>query len=575
MCGIIGYVGERQSAKDVVIDGLKALEYRGYDSAGIALATDKKIKIFKTTGRVKGLEIKVPDINAGVGIGHTRWATHGKVCEENAHPHLSFDGKIAIVHNGVISNARSLKAELVEKGIPFSSSTDSEIIAHLLALEDCDMEKAIENVGKKLEGATTFLALKAGEEAIYMRRCGASLAVGLGEGENFVASDTLALGKYTQTVVILSDGECAKITPRSTKFFKDGKFVVKKPIKINRTAPKECSCHMRSEIDEIPRALLRTFKQISQGLNDSVLETLKNADKIIFCGCGTAYHAGLYGKAIFEKILNISCECVVASEFDEVRFCGEKVAGVFITQSGETADTLLALKRCKAQGGKTVALTNVEASSITFEADETLYLGAGTEVAVAATKSYVCQLLALYILAKACVGQSVSKGEITRVANCARDICAVSLYEDKIKKAKLFFIGKGIDFITAQEGSLKFKEITYKMTDAYQAGELKHGTIALVDGKSVVIVVATNGKDKERIEASVSELKSRGAYVIAIESIGETGANKTYELPRISDDLLLPVLSVIPLQSLALTASLCLGLDPDKPRNLAKSVTVI
>ena len=258
-----------------------------------------------------------------------------------------------------------------------------------------------------------------------------------------------------------------------------------------------------------------------------------------------------------------------------MRFCGEKVAGVFITQSGETADTLLALKRCKAQGGKTVALTNVEASSITFEADETLYLGAGTEVAVAATKSYVCQLLALYILAKACVGQSVSKGEITRVANCARDICAVSLYEDKIKKAKLFFIGKGIDFITAQEGSLKFKEITYKMTDAYQAGELKHGTIALVDGKSVVIVVATNGKDKERIEASVSELKSRGAYVIAIESIGETGANKTYELPRISDDLLLPVLSVIPLQSLALTASLCLGLDPDKPRNLAKSVTVI
>lgn len=571
----MGYVGTRQPAEKVVLDGLKTLEYRGYDSAGIALEDSGKIKLFKTAGRVEKLASEIPEVFSTTSIGHTRWATHGKVCKKNAHPHLSFDGTIAIVHNGVLNNADSLKAELRQKGIRFASSTDSEIIAHLLALEKCDMLTAIERVGKRLEGATTFLAIKAGEEAIYMRKCGASLAIGLGKNENFVASDTLAISKYTKNVVILKDGECAKITADSAVFFKDGKTISKKITQVNRVAPKECSCHMRAEIDEIPCALLKTHNRISKDLGDDVIRQLKNAEKIIFCGCGTAYHAGLYGKIVFESILKIPCECIVSSEFDEVRFCNRKTVGVFITQSGETADTLLALKKCKDLGGKTIALTNVEASSITFEADMTLYLNAGAEIAVAATKSYVCQLLALYTMAKTCVGSPPSKAEINRLANCARDICAMSLYEDSIKKSNIFFIGKGADYVTALEGALKFKEITYKMTDAYQAGELKHGTIALIDAKSVVVVVASNACDKERLRASVSELKSRSAYVISLTGIGEIGAHKSYRLPHADDDLLLPVLSVIPLQSLALTASLCLGLDPDKPRNLAKSVTVI
>lgn len=574
MCGIIGYVGY-QNAETIVLDGLKTLEYRGYDSAGIALEKDGKIRVFKAVGRVSALAEKVPNVAANIGIGHTRWATHGKVCEKNAHPHLSFDGKIAVVHNGVISNAEELKKELIEKGIRFCSATDSEIIAHLLALENTDMANAIENVGKRLEGATTFLALKSGDEAIYLRKDGASLAVGLEKGENFVASDTLAISKHTQNVVVLKDGECAKITPDSVRFFKDGKTICKNAVKIKRTAPKDCSCHMRAEIDEIPQALSKTYKTIQGGIDNALIRNVKNAEKIVFCGCGTAYHAGLYGKSVFENVVGIPCECVVASEFDDLRFVSENTLGIFITQSGETADTVLALKRCKTLGAKTIALTNVEASSITFEADKTLYLGAGAEVAVAATKSYVCQQLALYLIAKACVSDFPPKELIDGLCDCVRTLNLHSLYEDRIKRANLFFIGKGLDFVTALEGALKFKEITCKTADAYQAGELKHGTIALIDSKSVVVVIATEHRDKERVEASVSELRSRGAYVISLSSVGDVGANKTLPLPFVSDRLLYPVLSVVPLQSLALTASLCLGLDPDKPRNLAKSVTVI
>lgn len=571
----MGYAGVYQPAEKVVLDGLKTLEYRGYDSAGIALLCGGQIRIFKTCGRVEKLECKVPNLSASVAIGHTRWATHGKVCGKNAHPHLSFDGKIAVVHNGVISNAKELKAELLQKGVKCVSSTDSEVIAHLLALEKCDMQEAIERVGKRLSGATTFVAVKQGDEAIYVRKSGASLAVGIGKNENFVASDTLALGKHTQNMAILSDGECAKITACSAEFFKDGNRIDKKIVKIKRTAPNECSCHMRAEIDEIPCALQKTYAQIAKSMDENLQKTLKNADKILLCGCGTAYHAGLYGKTIFEKTLRVPCECVVASEFDEVRFVSDKTVGIFITQSGETADTLLALKRCKRLGARTIAITNVEASSITFEAEKTLLLAAGAEVAVAATKSYACQLLALYTLAKICEGNTPSKSDISSLASACKEACDKSLYEDRIKKANLFFIGKGLDFVTAKEGALKFKEITYKSADSYQAGELKHGTIALIDTKSTVVVIATNERDKERIEASVSELKSRGAYIIAISNIGEIGAHVTLALPPVSDDLLLPIVAVIPLQTLALTSSLCLGLDPDKPRNLAKSVTVI
>lgn len=574
MCGIVGYTGY-QNARNIVIDGLKTLEYRGYDSAGIALS-DKDIHLFKTEGRVEELEKILPDISAHVAIGHTRWATHGEPNAQNAHPHLSFDGQIAVVHNGVITNCDVLKNMLRARGITFRSSTDSEIIAHLIALENTDnMEDAIEKVGKMLDGATTFLAIKAGDNAIYARRCGASLAIGIGEDENFVASDTLAISRHTHKTVILQDGECATIKPTGVRFYKDGSTISKSVVRIRRSAPKECSCHMRSEIDEIPDALKRTYKETIKNIDEETIFSLKTAKKIYFCGCGTAYHAGLYGKNVFEKLLEVPCEAIVASEFDNERFIDDKCVGIFITQSGETADTLIALSGCKKAGAKTIAITNVNGSSICFEADKTFLLNAGAEVAVAATKSYNCQLLALYLIAKICASQDVSEKEIERLIAVCKNSSTSALYEEKIKKANLFFVGKGVDNVTAKEGALKFKEITYKMTDAYQAGELKHGAIALIDDKSVVVTIATSAKDKHRIEATVSELRSRGAYTIALSAVGDIGANRTVSLPFVKDELLYPIISVLPLQNLALTASLCLGLNPDKPRNLAKSVTVI
>lgn len=574
MCGIVGYCGY-QNARNIVTDGLKTLEYRGYDSAGIAMCVDDDIKVFKTAGRVKDLEAILPDISARCGIGHTRWATHGVPSACNSHPHLSFDGNIAIVHNGVIENCAELRQELISQGITFQSQTDSEIIAHLLALQyDGDMTLAIEQVAKKLRGAATFLAIRKGEDAIYLHRYGASLAVGLGMGENFVASDTLAISAHTRKIVNLLDGESAKITANQAIFYKDGKRIFKQPTIIKRTQPKECSCHMRTEIDEIPSALARTYESVIKDFDLSTKCAILNAKRIYFVGCGTAYHAGLYGKETFEKHLNIPCECVVASDATSLRFVDSDSLMIAITQSGETADTLLAIDYFKSKGAKTIAITNVECSSITYSADKTFLLNAGAEIAVAATKSYNCQLFALYLMAMLASDKRFSANDLDRLLNATKIAMEQSLYEDKIKYANLFFVGKGLDNATAKEGALKFKEITYKMTDSYSAGELKHGAIALIDDKSIAIVIATNEQYKSKLQATVNEIRSRGAVVYALSAIGDIGADKTLSLPIVDDDLY-SMISIIPLQNLALTASLCLGLNPDKPRNLAKSVTVI
>lgn len=574
MCGIVGYSGF-QNAKNIVIDGLKTLEYRGYDSAGVAFGGER-ISIFKTAGSVSLLEDMLPDMCAHSAIGHTRWATHGVPNAVNAHPHLSFDKRIAIVHNGVIENCDELRRELLAKGINFVSDTDSEIIAHLLALQEGDdMLRAMDNVGRMLKGAATFLAIREGDDAVYVRRKNASLAVGVNEGESFVSSDTLAISRYTLKSVILRDDECAVLRGGDVTYYKNGKQIQKQPVKIRRTAPKPCTCHMRSEIDEISAALARTLQSVSDTIDDGLLTSLRSAKRIYLTGCGTAYHACLYGKEVLEVSLGIPCDSIVASEFQRLRFLDDSCAVILITQSGETADTLNALDICKARGAFTLAITNVAHSTITYEADRTLLLDAGAEVAVAATKSYNCQLLALYLLAKRISGESVTDRDMDGLISSIKIITDCDLYEERIKLANLFFVGKGLDSITAQEAALKFKEITYKMTDAYSAGELKHGTIALIDGRSTVVIVATTSEDKHRLEATVNELRSRGAYTIALSAIGDIGANKAFNLPNLTDKLLYPLISIIPLQNLALTSSLCLGLNPDKPRNLAKSVTVI
>lgn len=574
MCGIVGYIGY-QNAKDVVLDGLKTLEYRGYDSAGIALLSEEKINVFKAKGRVFDLEKTLPNIYSPIGIGHTRWATHGSPSAINAHPHLSFDGQIAVVHNGVIDNFEELKGYLSSHNITLRSQTDSEVIAHLLSLEDTDdMLLALRNVGKKLKGATTFLAIKKGENKIYARRYGAALAVGLGERENLVASDTLALAKYTRQAVILQDGEYAVLSPDGVEFFDEEKRIAKEVIQISPPLLSTHNCHMRAEIDEIPSSIMRTYESISKSIDFSTRNRIKMAKKICFFGCGTAYHAGLYGKNVFEKCLKIPCQCTVSSEIDTT-FIDENCVAFFITQSGETQDTLLALRACKKVGAHTIAIVNVPSSTISFEADKTFCLNAGAEIAVAATKSYVCQLLCLYLIAKSVIGESIEKKQISHLCNAVKKVQKQSVYEEKIKNANLFFIGKGIDYITAKEGALKFKEITYKMTDAYQAGELKHGAIALIDCNSVTIALATDKASVSRIKATISELRSRGAHTLAISSIGDVGADKTLFLPNVEDKMLYPLLCMLPLQRLALETSLSLSLDPDKPRNLAKSVTVI
>lgn len=550
------------------------MEYRGYDSAGIALLTHSEIALYKAVGRVFELDSTLPDeLCSHIGIGHTRWATHGEVCAQNAHPHLSFDKSIAVVHNGVIENADELKAELTRKGISLVSSTDSEIIAHMLALcDERDMLKKIEQVGKRLEGSATFLAIDRSQNAIYLQRKGASMSIGIGKGELFAASDTLAISKYTSDIIVLEDGEIARLSADGVQIYKNGSPIIKSITKIKRLPPKECSCHMRAEMDETPLALVRTLKSVRADTDVELKNILLSAKRIYLCGCGTAYHACLYGKHVLEGLANIPCECVVASEIDEQRFVDSSCAGIFISQSGETRDTLLALERFRRSGAKTLAITNVEASAITMLADKTILLDAGAEIAVAATKSYVCQLLALYLIAHKIAGTRPESTSRLCSSIRAIDEC---LYNEKLKGARVFFIGKGIDYVTAREGALKLKEITYKSADAYQAGELKHGTIALIDSSSVVIAIVTQAASKRRMQAAISELRSRGAHVIALSSVGDVGADRTLYLPPLDDELCYPMLSVIPLQELALSCSLALGLSPDKPRNLAKSVTVI
>ena len=584
MCGIVGYVGN-MNAVDVVFEGLKTLEYRGYDSAGIAAVGDT-LKVFKTTGRVARLKAILPADIFHTAIGHTRWATHGTPSERNAHPHLSFDGKIAVVHNGIIENCAYLKSLLQAKGIRFVSDTDSEVIAHLLACEgyrDCgvcddggtpeDFLHAVENVLSLLDGQATFLAVREGDDKIYCAKRGASLTIGLGDEENFVASDSLALTSHTQKLITLEDGDVATLSAHGIIIKNNGKLVSRRPTIAKRREAKDCKCFMRSEIEEIPLAVARTFDAFFENENKIAQDKIKSARRLYFVGCGTAYHACIYAKRLFEDFLAIPCEAVCASEFDE-QTISQDSAAVFISQSGETADTVLALKSCKRQGIYAIAICNVQGSLLSLTADATYFTEAGAEIAVAATKSYVSQLVTLYLLAHKCADKPLDaefKRKLVDSLNATLALDALPLAKDK----NVFFIGKGLDAVTGREAALKVKEITYKMTDFYPAGELKHGPIALIDKDSLVVIIATKQKDKRRIEATTQELKSRGATVFGISAIGDFGADKTIYLPSPPDEYLYPIVAILPLQRFALDLSEALGLNPDKPRNLAKSVTVI
>ncbi len=584
MCGIIGCVG-KINATTTVIDGLAALEYRGYDSCGLCLKKEGTLKVTKTAGRVSALAALSPEPSE-LCIGHTRWATHGKATARNAHPHLSEDGTFAVVHNGIIENTAEVKKFLGD--VTLKSDTDSELLAHLLSkFFDGNVLKAVERTAEFVKGTYTFLAISAYDDNIYAYRKNAGLIVGIASGFNLVASDMPALSALTDTGIIMSDDDLAVISADGVKFFRFGKVVEKKAVEIGRykSSPLSADTYMQSEIDEIPAAAKATVSSVLSPEGLPSLNLPKDLDNLFLCGCGTAYHASLYAKSIFEKTVKLPTVAEVASEIKNCRmYLGPNTLSIFVSQSGETRDTVSALRYAKSKGAYTVALTNVRGSSLSTEADFALQTDCGSEIAVAATKTLISQMLALYLTAEyiakikglTCDEQfrrAVKKVDRFNVG-LRKAVCsdvAEKLAESTYGK-KVLFLGSGQDYASALEGALKLKEITYKSAEAYRLGEMKHGPIALVDENTLCIAAVTDASLKYRAEITLAELETRGAetFLLSPFSLGD----KTSVMPEAPFELQ-PVQTVVYLQKYALAVAKKLGLDPDKPRNLAKSVTVL
>ncbi|EGK09617.1 glutamine--fructose-6-phosphate transaminase (isomerizing) [Kroppenstedtia eburnea] len=607
MCGIVGYIGSKQ-ARDILVKGLRKLEYRGYDSAGIALYREGKLESEKTEGPLTALEkrLQAHPLTGHLGIGHTRWATHGKPSDENAHPHLDRRHQFAVVHNGIIENYLELKEELQNKGVTFTSETDTEVIAHLLAdLDDGDLVSTVRRAVRRMRGAYALAVISREEpDKMVAVRLASPLIIGVGGGENFIASDIPAILEHTRDVYVLEDGEMAVLTREWVELTTIGGDPVDKELFHVTwdavTAEKGGYDHfMQKEIFEQPRAIRDTLAgRIKDGVVDlsgelSFTEAeLKEIDRIHLVACGTAYHAGLVGKTILEKWTRIPVEVDVASEY---RYRDPLITSstlvIVISQSGETADTLAALREAKKGGAKVLGITNVVGSSVAREADQVLMTWAGPEIAVASTKAYTTQLVALALLglhlARA-VG-SLGREELSDTAaallrlpeqadSLLADTATIERFARRIAGHEdLFFMGRGLDHAVVMEGSLKLKEISYIHSEACAAGELKHGTLALIEEGVPVIALVTQQAVRDKMASNIIEVKARGAHVLGLALEGDTQVGKAVdELLTIPATLplLTPVLAVIPLQLLAYHASVARGLNVDKPRNLAKSVTV-
>ncbi len=608
MCGIVGYAGRRKAAP-LLLDGLKKLEYRGYDSSGIAVESgDGVIRAVKAKGRLSRLTELTSGgetLDGTVGVGHTRWATHGEPNDVNSHPHLSEKGRFAVVHNGIIENYLELKSFLTEKGFSFISQTDTEVIAHLLEYYfEGDVLTCIRKVLNKLSGSYALGVLfNETPDVFYAVRKDSPLVVGLGENENFIASDMPALLKYTRSFILLADDEIACVSKDKVVVYnKNAEAEEKQPFFVDwdpETAEKGGYPHfMLKEIHEQPKAVRDTvmprIKENEIVLDDVVLteEYVKNIKKINIVGCGSAYHAGIIGKYYIERVCRIPVETDLASEF---RYRGpiadERVLTIIISQSGETADTLAALREAKRLKSKTLAIVNVVGSSIAREADNVLYTHAGPEIAVATTKGYTTQVASLYLIGLYLAGRldSLSLTEYKKQLDSLKALpdniekllktpettqYLASLY---YKNKDFFFIGRGMDYASALEGALKLKEISYIHAEAYPAGELKHGTISLIENGSPVIAVAVDKRLFEKTLSNIKEVKTRGAKVIAVaskeNSAVENEAEHTLYIPD-CHPLLAPVLTAVYLQLFGYYVAAVRGCDIDKPRNLAKSVTV-
>lgn len=608
MCGIVGYIGPNQAAP-FLLEGLSKLEYRGYDSAGIAVYNGTGVNVEKSVGRLSNLQKKVESnpLPGHVGIGHTRWATHGRPSDSNSHPHTDCTGKFVVVHNGIIENYLNLKEKLISRGHVFTSETDTEVVAHLL--EECyegDFEAAVKKVLSQIEGSYALVFLCQDEPGkLICTKQDNPLVIGLGTGENFIASDIPAIINHTRKTYILSDGELAIVTPSSVWVTnRHGIPVSKKVFEVNwdaEAAEKGGYEHfMIKEIYEQPKAVRDTTAgRLSKDDSSIIFDELKwTADdvagfkRIIITACGTAYHAGIVAKYYFEQLAKIPVEVDIASEYryrspltDSDTLC------IVISQSGETIDTLAAFKEAKRRGARTLAVTNVVGSSISREADQTVYTWAGPEIAVASTKAYTTQVVTLLMLAiymgqlkgtlDSAKAEELIKGLKNLPAQChevLEDVEPIKTFAQQYGfQEDVFFIGRSLDYAVALEGSLKLKEISYIHAEAYAAGELKHGTLALIIEGVPVIALATQHDVYEKMLSNIKEVKARDAVVIGLGFKGDEELQKYVDhsiyIPAVGK-YLAPILSVIPLQLLAYYAAITRGADVDKPRNLAKSVTV-
>lgn len=608
MCGIVGYIGKRNS-QEILLEGLKKLEYRGYDSAGVAVYTANGLQIKKAKGRIANLESKLEEtpLNGSVGIGHTRWATHGKPSDVNSHPHTDNSLKFSVVHNGIIENYITLKEELMARGHQFVSETDTEVISHLIAdLYEGDILKAVQKAVKQMTGAFALGVLTEYEpDRLVAVRQASPLIIGIGEGENFIGSDIPAILEYTRNVFILNDGEMALLTRDGVELMTlEGNFISREMFHVDWdivTAEKAGFDHfMLKEIYDQPKAYRDTMssriapdgRKVTLSELTITPEAIRNISRVHIVACGTAYHAGMVGKYVIEKMARIPVETDVASEYRyRSPIITKDTLVIVVSQSGETADTLAALREAKRCGAHVLAITNVVGSSVAREADDIITTWAGPEIAVASTKAYTSQLIAFYLLgihlaqtlgsqAEEEIAEMITAlkelpAQVEEVLAQADDLKAVA--EEMAKHDNLFFIGRGLDYAVALEGSLKLKEISYIHSEAYAAGELKHGTLALIEDGIPVIALGTQLELLEKTVSNIKEVKARGANVLGIAVEGEHELQKsvdsTFVIPK-TLDVLSPALSVIPLQLLSYYASLARGNDVDKPRNLAKSVTV-
>ena len=607
MCGIVGYTGTQEAAP-ILLEGLKKLEYRGYDSAGIAVLNDNLIAVSKVTGRIANLCERTADgknCPGTVGIGHTRWATHGAPTDTNAHPHMSNDGKFAVVHNGIIENYIALREELIQKGYRFESQTDTEVIVHLIEMYYTgDLKKAVIKTSARLQGSYALGVVCTDEpEKVYVAREASPLILGVGVGENYFASDVTALVSYTRNAIYLDDGEFAEITPDSiTVFNPAGQPIEKKISRITwdiQSAEKGGYEHfMFKEIIEQPRAVKATIApRIKDGdiiLDETELiaDYLESINKIVITACGSAYYAGCAGKYAIEKLCRIPVQVELASELRySDPLIDEHTLLIVLSQSGETADTIAAMKECKNRGAKTLAVVNVVGSTIANIADHTLYTWAGPEIAVATTKGYTTQVSVLYLLALY-AAKKMNRIDDELYNNLLASLKALP---KKIQEAidinssiptlarkyhgadSMFFIGRNTDYAVALEGALKMKEISYIHAESYAAGELKHGTIALIEEHQPVIALCCNESIMEKTMSNIVEVKARGAEVLAVtfkdnQKIVSLADDMIY-VPKI-ETIFTAAVEIVPLQLLAYYVAKENGCDIDKPKNLAKSVTV-